>query len=298
MQNDQLNGLLALKLIADKRSFTAAAAELGISPSAVSQVIKQLEMRLGVALLARTTRSTSLTEAGEQFLSRTGPALDQILLSLADVGSYADKPTGLLRLNMPKVVYSSFVAPIIKKFIKKFPDVTVEVFTEDQQSDVVESGFDAGIRLSDILAKDMVAIKLFGPVRFVVVGSPKYFDKKGRPKHPKDLLAHDCLVTRLGSNRLYDRWEFECKGAEFEVQVKGPLILNDSLLKMDAALDGMGVIYTMEDGVVDKVKAGKLEIVLNSFATSSAGFYLYYPKRTQVLPKLRSFIEFMKKECL
>lgn len=293
MYQDQLNGLLALKAVADRRNFTAAAKALGISPSAVSQTIKQLEQRLGVALLTRTTRSTSLTEAGARFLNQAGPALDQILVALENVGTYAEKPSGLLRLNLPRQIYPFYVAPLIMSFIEEHPEVTVELYFEDQVSDVVEKGFDAGIRLSDILAKDVVAIKLYGPVRFVTAASPKYLDNMGRPKHPKDLLYHNCIRPRLGAS-LYERWEFEQKGQEFQVQVKGSLILNDSLLMIDAAVDGVGIIYTTEDAISDKVRSGKLEIILKQFASSSTGFYLYFPKRSQVLPKLRAFIDHVK----
>jgi DNA-binding transcriptional LysR family regulator len=295
MYNDRLDGLLALKIVADTRNFTAAAKALGVSPSAISQTVKQLEQRLGVALLSRTTRSTSLTEAGERFLSQAGPALDQILAALENVGNYTEKPSGLLRLNLPRQVYPFYVAPLVASFAKRYPEVMVELFFEDQTSDVVEKGFDAGIRLSDILAKDVVAIKLFGPVRFVTAASPKYLDKMGRPKHPKDLLAHSCIRPRLGAG-LYERWEFEHKGKEFQVQVRGSLILNDSLLMLDAAVDGLGIVYSTEDAIRDKIRSGKLEIVLNQFACTSAGFYLYYPNKSQVLPKLRAFIEHIKSE--
>ncbi len=294
MNNSQLDGLLALKIVAEKSNFTAAADHLGISPSAISQIIRQLEKRLGVALLNRTTRSTSLTEAGQRFLNQAGPAIDQILLALDDVGTYAEKPTGLLRLNMPRIVYPTYLAPIVASFTKKYPDICVEVFFEDQASDVVESGFDAGIRLSDILAKDMVAIKLYGPVRFVIAGAPKYLNKAGRPKHPKELLSHNCLRARLGPSYIYERWEFENKGKEFQVQVKGSLIFNDSLIMHHAAIEGAGLIYTTEDAIAEKVKSGKLEVVLEQYAASSAGFYLYYPRRSQVLPKLRVFIDHIR----
>lgn len=295
MNGNRLDGLLALKAVADERNFTSAAKTLGISPSAVSQAIKQLEQRLGVALLSRTTRSTSLTEAGERFLGQAGPAIDQILAALENVGTYAGKPSGLLRLNLPRQIYPFYVAPLVMGFTKEHPDITVELFFEDQTSDVVAEGFDAGIRLSDILAKDMVAIKLVGPVRFVTAASPKYLDKMGRPKHPKDLLSHNCIRPRLGAG-LYDRWEFEQNGKEFQVQVKGSLIFNDSLLMLDAALDGGGIVYTTEDAIRGKLRSRKLEIVLNQFACASTGFYLYYPKRSQVLPKLRTFIEHIKNE--
>jgi DNA-binding transcriptional LysR family regulator len=291
MDKDQLDGLLALKLIAEKRNFSAAAEELGISPPAISQIIKQLEARVGVALLNRSTRSTSLSEAGENFLTEAGPALDQILSALNNVGAYASKPSGLLRLNAPRSLFTSYLEPIVASFLKKYPDVCVEVYFEDGASDIVSEGFDAGIRLSDILIKDMVAIKLMGPIRFVTVASPKYLKKAGRPKHPKDLLNHNCLRVRLGKTYIYERWEFENKGEEFHVQVKGNLILNDSLLAKDAAVNGTGIIYTMEDSIKDLLKSGKLEIILNQYATSSAGFYLYYPTRAQVQPKLRAFIE-------
>jgi DNA-binding transcriptional LysR family regulator len=293
MNNSQLDGLIALKMVAEKRNFAAAASELGISPSAISQIIKQLENRLGIALLSRTTRSTSLTEAGERFLNQAGTAIDQIIGAMDEVGTYAKKPSGTLRINLPRLIYQSYLAPIITSFIKKYPEVSVELFFEDAQSDVVAEGFDAGIRLSDILAKDMVALKLFGPVRFVTVGAPKYFNKAGRPKHPKELLSHNCLRGRLGKN-LYDRWEFEAKGSDFQVQVKGNLIFNDSNLMKVAAIDGAGILYTAEQAVESEVKSGKLEIVLNQFAAVSTGFYLYYPQKSQVQPKLRSFIDHLK----
>ena len=295
MNKDQLDGLLALKLVADKRSFTAAASELGISPSAISQGVRQLERRLGVALLVRTTRSTSLTEAGERFLSQAGPAIEHILGALDSVGSFAEKPSGLLRLNLPRGIYLSFLAPLIESFTRKYPEVSVELFFEDAQSDIVAQGFDAGIRISDILAQDMVALKLVGPVRFVTAGAPKYFNERDRPKHPKDLLAHNCVRLRLGSS-LYDRWEFQNKGKEFQVQVKGSLISNDMVLMLDAVANGAGIIYATEGAIRDRVNSGDLEVVLSQFACSSAGFYLYYPRRSQVLPKLRAFIDHLKTE--
>jgi DNA-binding transcriptional LysR family regulator len=293
MDNGQLDGLLALKLVAEKRNFAAAATALGVSPSAISQIIKQLESRVGIALLTRTTRSTSLTEAGEKFLNQAGPAIEQILTALEDVGTYAQKPSGLLRINLPRSIYPTFLEPAIASFMKKYPEVSVELFFEDGQTDVVEKGFDAGIRLSDILVKDMAAVKLFGPVRFVTAASPKYLNKWGRPKHPKELLSHNCIRSRLGES-LYDRWEFESKGSEFQVNVKGQLILNDSAVSLRAAMDGQGIVYTFEDAIKDKVDSGKLEIILANYSATSAGFYLYYPARSQVLPKLRCFIDHLK----
>lgn len=296
MLTDQLNGLIAFKEVAEKRSFTLAADALGISPSAVSQIVKQLEERVGVSLLSRTTRSTSLTEAGERFLTSASPAIDQILASIEEVKSYAEKPSGLLRINTPRTIFQSYLSPLITSFQKKYPDVMVELYFEDQTSDVVENGFDAGIRLSDILAKDMVAIKLFGPIRFVTAASPEYLNKMGRPKHPKDLLSHNCLRVRFGNSGMYDKWEFENKGREFKVQVKGSLICNDSLALKTLAVEGNGIIYTTEDSIKDLVKENKLETLMNQYVTTSTGFYLYYPKRSQVLPKLRAFIDHLKEQ--
>jgi len=293
MDKNQLDGLLALKLVADKRNFTAAAQALRVSPSAISKMIRQLETRLGVTLLTRTTRTTSLTEAGERFLSQAGPGLELILAAMEDAGSLAEKPAGRLRLNAPQMIYPNFLKEVVSSFSKKYPDVSVEIFFENAATDVFERGFDAGIRVSDILAKDMVALKLFGPIRWVVAGAPGYLDRFGRPKHPKDLLSHNCICGGAG-NRVYDRWEFESKGKAFEVQVKGSLILNDLLLVLDATLDGAGLVYTTEDLIIDKVEAGSLEIVLGEYAPTSTGYYLYYPQRSQVHPKLRAFIEHVK----
>jgi DNA-binding transcriptional LysR family regulator len=295
LQNDLLDGLVALRIVSANKSFTAAAKELGITPSAISQTIKQLEDRLGVTLLSRTTRSISLTEAGEKFLNEAIPAIDQIVAAIDNVGDFATKAIGTLRLNLPRAAYRSFFQPAIKSFKEKYPDVTVELFFEDAKSDVVGSGFDAGVRLSDIVAKDMVAIKLFGPINFVAAGSPKYLEKYGRPINPKDLLSHKCILTRL-STGIYDRWEFENKGKEIQVHVKGSLIMNESGFQINAAIDDQGLIYTTEDSIRNEIKSGQLEIVLEKYKTSSSGYYLYYPKKSQVMPKLRVFIDHIQKE--
>jgi DNA-binding transcriptional LysR family regulator len=294
MDKDQLDGLVAFALVAEKRNFTAAAEALRISPPAISKMIKQLEKRLGVTLLTRTTRATSLTEAGEKFLQQAGPALEAILSAMSDAGSAADKPAGRLRLNVPQTIYPNFLRPAIASFLQKYPDVTVEIFFENAATNIFERGFDAGIRVSDILAKDVVALKLFGPVRWIVAAAPSYLAKHGRPNHPRDLLAHPCICAGAGS-RIYDRWEFESEGKEFEVQVKSPLILNDVLLAIGAAADGLGMVYSPEEAISDKLKSGQLEIVLSQFSAISSGVYLYYPQRSQVHPKLRAFIDHIKK---
>ncbi len=295
MDKNQLDGLLAFMLVAEKRNFTAAAEALRISPSAVSKMIGQLEARLGVTLLTRTTRATSMTQAGEKFLSQAGPALESILAAMKEAGSFAEKPVGRLRLNVPQLIYPNFLKAVIAGFVSKYPDVTVEVFFENAATNIFERGFDAGIRVSDILAQDMVALKLLGPIRWVVAGAPGYFDERGRPEHPKDLHSHDCICVGSGE-RVYDRWEFEKEGEEFAVQVRGSLIMNDATLALDAALDGLGLIYSSENAIEDKISSGALEVVLNRYAANSAGIYLYFPRRSQVHPKLRAFIEHVKEQ--
>jgi DNA-binding transcriptional LysR family regulator len=294
MNSDQLNGLIALKAVAENRNFTLGAKTLGISPSAISQAIRQLEKRLGVTLLSRTTRSTNLTEAGEKFLREASPAIDQILLAMNNVSSYAEQPSGILRINLPKIAYPNILEPLVTSFIKKCPEVTVELFFEDELSDLVAGGFDAGIRLTELTAKDMVAYKLFGPIKHVVVASPKYLNKMGRPKHPKELLNHNCLNFRFGKTSIYDGWEFEQKGKEFQVQVQGSMISNDTFSLLNAALNDLGVIYFIEEMIEDKLRSKKLEVILEPYACKGDGFYLYYPKASQVLPKLRAFLEHIK----
>jgi len=293
MEKDQLDGLLAFSLVAEKHSFTAAAETLRISPSAVSKLIKQLETRLGVTLLTRTTRATSLTEAGEKFFSKSAPALESIFVAMKEAGSLGEKPAGRLRLNVPQMIYPNYLKRVVETFNAKYPDVTVEIFFENAATNIFEKGFDAGIRVSNILAQDLVAIKLFGPIRYVVAGAPQYFKKFGRPEHPKDLLTHACLCVGSGV-RVYDRWEFESEGKSFMVQVSGALITNDMMVATDAALDGRGLIFVSEDSIADKVESGSLEIVLRQYAETSDGIYLYYPQRSQVHPKLRVFIEHIK----
>lgn len=295
MQMDQLNGLLALKAVSEARNFTAAAKTFDVSASAISQTIKQLEKRLGVALLARTTRSTSLTQAGEQFLREAGPALDQILHAIAHVGSFANKPSGLLRLNMPKLVYVCYLAPIVASFLKKYPEVSIELCFDDRLVDVVSKGYDAGIRLSDILANDVTVYRLAGPVEFVTAASTSYLKKGGRPKHPGEFLNHSCICPLLEAGP-YDRWEFEEDGREFSVQVKPAITMNDSVLMLEAAAEGLGVVYTTKDAAKDYVGRGKLEVLLPQYAAVSTGFFLYYSKPSHALPKLRAFIDHVKRE--
>jgi DNA-binding transcriptional LysR family regulator len=289
MKTDALQGLQTIKLVAEHGNFSAAAAALGVSPSAISQTVRQTEERLGVALFNRTTRSVSLTEAGSRLLEKIGPAIEEIV-AVDEAADSSGSPSGLLRVNLPKMIYRHSVKPLVEGFMARYPDVSVELFFENMPMDIVSGGFDAGVRASEILASDMIAVKLFGPVRYLVVGAPRYLDEHGRPSHPRELTAHNCLCGRIGRS-LYDHWEFESSEGGFQVRVKGSLILNDAELTLDAATEGAGLAYVTDEAVRERVRSGALEVVLEDFACSTEGFYLYYPARSNNQPKLRAFVE-------
>lgn len=294
MKTDMLNGLIALKLVAEKGSFTAAAGELGVSTSAVSQTIKQLEKSLGCVLLNRTTRSTSLTELGEQFLRQYRPALQQLLDAMEDLGNFTGKPTGTLRLNLPRASWPTVIAPVLAGFRRQYPEITVDLYFEESLVDIVSSGFDAGIRPSEVTASDMTAIRISPPFRFVVAASPSYLARKGSPKHPRDLLQHDCIHYRFESGPVYKRWEFEEAGRDISVSPPCSLVMNDALIIQDSAIKGMGLFYTPDNLIDGELKRGELVICLEDFVSRSDGYYLYYPNVDQVSPKLRAFIDYLK----
>lgn len=294
MKTDLLNGLLALKVVADKGSFTAAAKEMGVSTSAISQTIKQLEKQLSCILLNRTTRSTSLTEIGEQFLRQYQPALEQLLDAIEQLGSFTGKPIGTLRLNVPIGCWPTILDPILSGFQRQCPEITLELFFEESLIDIVSGGFDAGIRPTETAAGDMTAIRISPPFRFVVAGSPGYLNKYGRPKHPNDLVKHNCMTYKFDNGRLYRRWEFEENGRDISVATEGNLITNNIFVEIDCAMKGRGLLYTPEELILGHVRRGELEVVLADYASRSDGYYLYYPNVYQVSPKLRAFIDYLK----
>jgi DNA-binding transcriptional LysR family regulator len=291
---NQLDGVEAFLRVADRRSFRAAADDLAVSPSAVSQTIKILEERIGVALLTRTTRSVGLTEAGQRFLERVRPAFEDLNAAYDAARSFGDRPAGLLRLNVPRSVIPHLIEPVLKGFAESYPAVEVEVFGEDGFIDLVEGGFDAGIRLGEFLQADMISLRLTPPFRFIVAGSPDYFERNGRPSRPEDLRDHRCIRVRQPSSGAIWRWEFQDGNQSLEISVGGPLIVNDLTLNTNAAVQGIGLAYLAEPLVWDHLGDGRLETVLDAFACSTPGAYLYYPSRVQMLPKLRAFIDYMK----
>lgn len=294
MRLNQLDGLLAFWKVAQHRGFTAAAAALEVSPSALSQAIRTLETRLGVRLLNRTTRSVSLTEAGEAYLSRIGPALADVLDAGEQLHALQGRPSGLLRINAARISIAMALQPLLAGFLNAYPEVQVELTNDEGYVDIVERGFDAGVRMGESVQKDMVAVPLGGPVSVAVVGSPDYFKRHPAPRHPSDLVNHNCVRFRFsGSGAIY-KWEFTVDDRIVEYEVSGSLTISDSIFSVEAALDGIGLAYAFEGLVIEHLKSKRLKRVLSDFSPSFPGFYLYYPSRRQQPAKLKAFVEHLR----
>jgi DNA-binding transcriptional LysR family regulator len=291
---DDFTGVAALLSVADKRSFTKAAKDLAVTPSAISQSIRNLEERVGLRLLQRTTRSVGLTEAGETFVERMRPALLGMHDAFESLTSLRDRPSGLLRLNVPRVVYVDLIGPRLAEFLRMYPEIKIEICIDQALADIVGQRFDAGIRLGQTLDPEMIAVRVSEDQRTIVVGSPTYFAKHGKPKHPRDLHQHACITYRQLSNGGIYRWEFSELGKDFEIAVDGRIIVNDAELMVDAALQGLGLAHVFESNVHDLVAKKKLVRVLDAFCDPFPGFFLYYPSRANIAPKLQAFVDFMK----
>jgi DNA-binding transcriptional LysR family regulator len=293
MKRAHLSQLAVLATVAQCGSFRGAAKELGIAPSAVSHAVSSLEARLGVRLLARSTRSVAPTEAGAQLLERLRPALSEIDLALESAVEARDRPAGNLRLTVPRTAAHLALTPRLGAFASAYPDIVLEIVIEDRFTDVVEGGFDAGVRLGESLQRDMIAVRIGPNLRGAVVGAPSYFATMPRPRHPHDLAGHRCIRFRFSSRILY-RWEFEKDGEEIELAVQGPLILDEDHLIAHAAVDGAGLAFLFEDYVREALAAGKLIRVLEDWCPPFDGFFVYYPSRRQMRPALRAFVDFFK----
>ncbi|MEJ0095179.1 MAG: LysR family transcriptional regulator [Methylocella sp.] len=279
--------------VARRRSFRAASADLGVSPTALSQTIAGLEARLGVRLFNRTTRSVSPTNAGEQFLAEVEPAVGAINHAMEAVNSYRDKPAGTLRINSSVGAARRILSPIILEFVRLYPEMQVDLVTEDRPIDTVAEGFDAGIRPGDTVPGDMIAVHLEPIQKFAVVGSPAYFEGKAVPETPQDLLHHICIRARMPSGSMY-RWEFEQDGRVITLDVPGQLTLDDGGLTLEAVLAGTGLAYLAEWWIAESVREGELRRVLDSFTPSSPGLCLYYPSRRYQPAGLRALISFIE----
>jgi DNA-binding transcriptional LysR family regulator len=288
-----LDGVEAFLSVAQHRSFRRAAAELGVTPSAISQAVRTLETRVGAALFIRTTRSVGLTEAGERFLSRAKPAFEELVAASEVARELGQRPTGLLRLSVPRVVVPILLEPLIASFCQAYPEVEVEIAASEELVDLAAGGFDAGIRLGQFIAPDMIVVRLTPPFPFVVVGSPDYLRRRKRPERIDDLRRHACLRRRR-SNGSIALWSFVDGNKAIEVAVSGPLIAHDYPTLLGAAIQGVGLAQVPSPLVEAPIADGRLQALLTPFAVTTPGIFLYHPGRRQVLPKLRAFVEHVK----
>jgi len=296
MLDDPFSGLSVFLVVAEKKNFTAAAKALRVTPSAVSQTISALERRVGVRLLQRTTRNVGLTEAGERFIARLRPAAGEVREALASLDELRDRPAGTLRLTVSTIACRRFIEPRIAQFLAKHPDIQLDVVVEDGLTNIVQGGFDAGIRLGESIDREMVAVRISSEERVAVVGSPAYFARKGaKPKHPRDLHEHDCIsYRRITGGDIY-RWEFtDKKGKDFDVAVHGRLLANDGHLMVRAAVEGVGLAHVLQSMVETELAETRLVRVLAEYCPPFPGYFLYYPSRTHATPKLRALVEFLK----
>jgi DNA-binding transcriptional LysR family regulator len=291
MKRDELNDLAAFVVVADEMSFTRAASKLGMSPSALSHAMKALEDRLGLRLLARTTRRVRATEAGERLLKTLRPAFEDINAELIALGEMRDKPAGTIRITTFKHAATSVLCPVLPGFLAAYPDIRVEITIDDGLTDIIESRYDAGIRFGEKVAKDMVAIRVGNPVRTSVVGSPAYFANYPIPNTPHDLAGHNCINYRFATSGGLYSWEFEEDRRPFQVKVDGSVVFNDGDLILAAVLAGLGLGYLYEDQITDFVAEGRLIQVLGQWCPTSPGYYLYHPNRRQTPSALVALID-------
>jgi DNA-binding transcriptional LysR family regulator len=274
----QLQSFLA---VARHRSFSAAARDLGVSRSAVSQAVRQLEGQLHVVLVSRTTRSVSLTDAGRRVVDGTAPALAQAAATLTEVSAEPGEPVGRVRLSVPRVVVPFVIEPVLPTFRLRYPRVEVELVAEDRLVDIVAGGFDAGVRDGEIVERDMVRVRLTNKLRYIVVATPEYLKRRGTPQRPEDLLEHECIIFRSPTTGAAYAWEFERGRKKWRVPVDGGVVSNDGLLCASFAKLGLGLAYIVEPYVLDDLRCGRLQAVLEPFAPTSPGYYLYFPSRAQ-----------------
>ncbi|WIE47540.1 LysR family transcriptional regulator [Pseudomonas sp. GM17] len=284
MTTESYDLLAIFAAVAQERSFTRAAARLGMSQPALSRAMRQLEERLGVRLLARTTRSVSPTEAGEHLLRVVSPRFEEINDELALLSKFRDKPAGKLRITAGEHSAITVLQPALEKLLPEHPDLNIEIIVDYGLTDIVAEGFDAGVRLGEQVAKDMIAVRIGPDMRMAVIGSPEYFARYPKPKVPSDLMQHNCINLRMPTYGGIFSWEFEKKGQALKVRVEGQLVFNNIAMRLDAALKGLGLAYMPEDLVLAHVEQGRLIRVLADWCEPFSGYHLYYPSRRQSSP--------------
>ncbi|MBW8726419.1 MAG: LysR family transcriptional regulator [Inquilinus limosus] len=294
MPRENLNDLLAFLAVARERSFTRAAAQLGVSQSALSHTIRGLEERLGLRLLTRTTRSVAPTEAGERLILNIGPRFEEIEAELAALSALRDKPAGTVRITAGEHSAATILWPAVAKLLPEYPDVRVEIIVDYGLTDIVAERYDAGVRLGEQVAKDMIAVRIGPDMRMAAVGSPAYFARRPAPRTPQELTAHNCITIRLPTYGGLYAWEFERDGHELKVRVEGQLVFNTIALRLNAVLGGLGLAYMPEDQVRDHVAAGRLIRLLEDWCAPFTGYHLYYTSRRQCSPALSLLIDAMR----
>ena len=294
MRRSDLGDLTAFVAVADHLSFRAAASQLGITPSALSHTMRQLEERLGARLLNRTTRSVSLTDAGRRLLERLRPAIDQIAGALDDLSNQQQRPHGKVRIHANHLAAVSVVAPVWRRFLTTYPEVRIELAVDEGRVDIVAQGFDAGIGPRNRAAADMVAIRVMGPMRVAVVGAPDYFAKHSPPRAPEDLARHACVQYRQAADGGVFKWPLARAGKSRPISVEGRVMVNDPDLAVRAAVDGLGIAYTIETLAEPFLGSGQLVRVLEDWSPSVQGLFLYYPGHRQVPAALRALIDMIR----
>lgn len=289
MNDARFGATVAFAVVAEERSFTRAAQRLGVSPSAVSQAVRRLEQRVGVPLLARTSRRVDVTDAGRRLLARAVPALAELGSTLDDAAAEADLVTGTLRVTTPSIG-SALVAPILQRYLEDNARASVEVCVDDRRLGLVEDGFDVGVRLEESIPADMVAVRISEPFRFVVVASPSYLERRGEPRGIRDLAAHDCVGLRLRTSQTLYRWELEQRGRVVRVDAPARLVVNAMSFALAAARLGLGLAYVDEPSAADDLARGSLRVVLERFAAHVPGFFFYFPQTSRRSPRVRALM--------
>ena len=294
MRRQNINDLLAFLAVAKDRSFTKAAAKLGVSPSALSHTIRGLESRLGLRLLTRTTRSVSPTEAGERLLQTVGPWIEEIDAELEALSELREKPAGSIRITAGEHAVHSVLWPKLAKFLRKYPDIKVELTVDNTLTDIVAKRYDAGVRFGEQVAKDMIAVRIGPDFRFAVVGLQSYFAKRSPPRRPQDLVGHTCINLRLPTHDNLYAWDFEKSGRELKVRVDGQLVFDNAFQMLDAALAGFGLAYVPEDLAQPHLATSRLKRVLEDWCPKYSGYHLYYPRRRQSTPAFTLLVDALR----
>lgn len=294
MRRGDISALAAFVALADNLNFRVTASRLGVSPSALSHTMRQLEERLGVRLLNRTTRSVSLTDAGLRLVERLRPAVNQISAALEELGEEQSRPFGRLRLYATHSAAAAVIIPIWSRFLAAYPDVRLELHLDEAPADIVARGFDAGIGPHDRAAADMIAVRVTGPMKLAVVGAPAYFARQRQPRTPDELAQHDCVRYRRAADGATVEWPFERAGKSLRISVDGRITVNDPSLALRAAVDGLGIAYTIDSMAEPFLRSGQLVRVLEEWSVSIEGLYLYYPGHRQVPAALRSLIDMIR----